>query len=124
MIDKGNSIESTSYIAMNVKCTYESGLKRCVENLLKSLKEEDVMICLTEDGMFFLFTDVIIPAFTISCPYLDDCGRDQVVLCVYEVKFLFWWKDSVELRNLFGDVQASLKDDYMRTTIRIWSSLR
>ena len=124
MIDKGDSIESTSYIAMNVKCTYESGLKRCVENLLKSLKEEDVMICLTEDGMFFLFTDVIILAFTISCPYLDDCDRDQVVSCVYEVKFLFWWKDFVELRNLFGDVQASLKDDYMRTIIRIWSDLR
>src|SRR5947207_10631863 len=120
MIDKGNPIEGTPYIVMNVKCTSESELKGCIEDLLKSLKEEDVMVCLTEDGMFFSFIDVIISAFIISRPYLDDCGRDQVVLCVYGVKFLFWWKDSVELRNSFEDVHANSKGDYTRTTIRTW----
>ena len=89
MIDKEDSIEDISYIAMNMKCTSESELKRYIKDLLKSLKEENIIIYLIEYEMFFLFIDVIIPAFTISCSYLDNCDRDQMILCVYEVKFLF-----------------------------------
>ena len=65
MIDKGDSIEDISYIAMNMKCTSENGLKRCIEDLLKFLKKENVMICFIEDEMFFSFIDVIISAFII-----------------------------------------------------------
>ena len=61
---------------MNMKCTFENKLKRYIGNLLKFLKEENVMICFIEDEMFFLFIDVIILVFIISCSYLDDCDRD------------------------------------------------
>ena len=59
-----------------MKCTFENKLKRYIGNLLKFLKEENVMICFIEDEMFFLFIDVIILVFIISCSYLDDCDRD------------------------------------------------
>jgi len=124
MADKGDPIEGTPYVAMDVECISKDGLQGCVGDIPKSLKEEDVMVCLTEDGMSFSLTDVITPAFTISRPHLDGCGRGQVVLCVYGVKFIFWWKDSVELRNLFGDVHASSKGDYTKTAVRTWPGLR
>jgi len=124
MADRGDPIEGTPYVAMNVECVSNSGLQGCIGDLPKSLKEEDVMVCLTEDGKSFSLTNVITPAFTISRPHLDGCGRGQVLLCVYEVKFLFWWEDSVELRKLFGEVHASSKGDYTRTAVRTWPGLR
>jgi len=124
MADRGDHIEGTPYIAMNVECVSNSGLQGCIGDLPKSLKEEDVMVCLTEDGKSFSLTNVITPAFTISRPHLDDCGRGQVLLCVYGVKFLFWSEDSIELRKLFGEVHASSKGDYTRTAVRTWPGLR
>ena len=124
MADKGDPIEGTPYVAMNVECVSDNGLQECIGDVPKSLKGEDVMVCLTEDGMSFSLTSVITPAFTISRPHLDDCGRGQVLLCVYGVKLLFWWEDSIELRKLFAEIHASSKGDYTRTAVRTWPGLR
>ena len=124
MGDNGDPLRHVPYVAMDVQCKSETGLLGCMEGLPKELCQPGIMVSRMEDGDTFSLTDVVTPAYTISRPHQDGCGRGQVLLGTYGTKLVFWYKESEEIRTLFAELHTSSKGDYMWSAIADWPGLR
>jgi hypothetical protein len=124
MGDSGDPMRETPFVAMDVPCVSDNGLVGCMTGLPSELTEKGVMVSLSEDRETYHFTSVLTPAFTISRPHIDSCGRGQILLLVYGLKLLLWWDGSEALRELFANLHGASKGDYTWTAIKKWPGMR
>jgi hypothetical protein len=75
MGDNGNPLRHIPYVAMDVQCNTKDGLLGCIGGLPKELCLPGIMVSRMDDGETFSFTNVVTPAYTISQPHQDGCGR-------------------------------------------------
>jgi hypothetical protein len=124
MGDNGDPLRHIPYVAMDVRCNSEAGLLGCMQGLPRELCQPGIMMSRMDDGEAFSLMNIVTPAYTISRPHQDGCGRGQVLLAAYGTKLVLWYEESEEIRRLFAELHTSSKGDYMWSAIADWPGLR